>query len=237
MIVKKEHHYESWYDMNCSCFLDHGYSSTVVGGLRNDSANKMIYFWSNNSNSECILYDFNLTPGDSALWTFNCSPTLYVHILSYDSTQVGSQFNKSVKHDGDLNQYPFLVEGMGSLSGLFEPYSYFEDFGQLVCFSINGQIKYQNNGFGCGIVGENKLIDEAGIQVSVYPNPSSKDLNISASEKIISLEIFDLLGNQVFSKSSGSMSETINLAGPQGIYFIKIYFEKGKYSVSRIIKQ
>ena len=63
---------------------------------------------------------------------------------------------------------------------------------------------------------------------SMYPNPTSDVLNLKtpAGDKINKLEVFDLLGRQVFVKNN---SNNINVNSiPNGVYLLIIYSENGQ---------
>lgn len=72
---------------------------------------------------------------------------------------------------------------------------------------------------------------------SVYPNPASDQLVISADNKKMSLLLTDIMGKQLF----GGVFETNMVVNMDeyapGIYYLYVEDEKGKRCVERIIKQ
>jgi Bacterial Ig-like domain/Secretion system C-terminal sorting domain/NHL repeat len=70
---------------------------------------------------------------------------------------------------------------------------------------------------------------------ALYPNPVKGVLNIRAQETLKTIQIFNLMGQQVFLKRLNSNKTTINLNQlPQGTYFIKITTDKTIKSVKLI---
>ena len=78
-----------------------------------------------------------------------------------------------------------------------------------------------------------------GIQIKVYPNPSSDFVQISFKEVLnkVEISVTDLQGKQVFSKRLNQVShEQIKLDWQAGIYFLKINTPT-EQSVVKLIKE
>lgn len=59
--------------------------------------------------------------------------------------------------------------------------------------------------------------------ISIYPNPTTTSLTISAPDRITSVAISDLLGQQVYSHQCNAPQVQIDVAGlPAGVYFVKV---------------
>jgi len=86
-------------------------------------------------------------------------------------------------------------------------------------------IKIEN---GVGVL-ENEMEN-----IQLYPNPTNGELRIESRElKIKSVEIFDVYGKKVLM----SLKSTLNISHfPTGIYFVKIYTEKGEI-VKKVLKE
>jgi hypothetical protein len=100
-------------------------------------------------------------------------------------------------------------------------------------------------------------INELSNSVSIYPNPTDGQLQITNYElRIENVEIFDVLGKKVQSltfnvqssetrnpkpekfPSFGGAGVVINISNlPSGIYFIRIQTEKGKIVTQKVVKQ
>lgn len=73
--------------------------------------------------------------------------------------------------------------------------------------------------------------------VSIYPNPASNKLNISAANTIQNVEIYNVLGKKVMSLSINKSSESIDISGlSSGVYMIK-YNVDDAVGTSKFIKQ
>ena len=71
--------------------------------------------------------------------------------------------------------------------------------------------------------------------ISLYPNPANDVLNVSSSNKISKIEVYDLLGRKVASKNNAS---DVNVAAlGKGAYIVKVVKENGSVVAKRFIKQ
>ncbi len=86
----------------------------------------------------------------------------------------------------------------------------------------------------CGVasVDNNKLLG-----FSMYPNPASNRLNISAKETIKSADIFNVLGKRVMSVNINKTKQSIDVSNlSSGIYLVK-YNVNGAVGTAKFIKQ
>lgn len=71
--------------------------------------------------------------------------------------------------------------------------------------------------------------------ISLYPNPAQEVLNISSSNKISKIEVYDLLGRKVASKNNAS---DVNVAAlGKGAYIVKVVQENGSVVAKQFIKK
>jgi hypothetical protein len=71
--------------------------------------------------------------------------------------------------------------------------------------------------------------------ISLYPNPTQEVLNVSSSNKISKIEVYDLLGRKVASKNNAS---EVNVAAlGKGVYIVKVVQENGSVIAKRFIKE
>jgi hypothetical protein len=113
--------------------------------------------------------------------------------------------------------------------------------GSVVLYDSNSDVLYNSSGlYGAGvetsfisdgILGVNSNVLE---QVSIYPNPASSILNIKNAESA-NIEVYDILGKLLLTKSNISFEEQINVSNFQvGTYFIKLSKEN-QVSTERFI--
>jgi len=209
-------------------------NNEYVGGFRQDVALKKVYFDFGSAGSESLLYDFNLTVGDtmfgSGQWVNDCAV-----ISSVDSILINGSYRKQLI----LSTMPpySVIEGIGSTSGLFEPLCPFEYFGDLLCFSQNGQTFYSAGTAACNnftYVKENSLMK----QFHFSPNPFNYALTITLNEPVKSGSyiLYNSLGavarQGIFQDQTFTIfKETLK----PGIYILKLENDNYIYSHDKVI--
>jgi len=119
----------------CTPYVNSGYD----GAIRQDTANRTVFYVPPSDSLEQLLYDFNMQMGDTVkgfLESF-ASPADTVH--SIDSVLVGTNYRKRWNINPWYNIY--LIEGIGSTYGLIVPSpGFIVDFADytLTCFTQNG---------------------------------------------------------------------------------------------------
>lgn len=74
-------------------------------------------------------------------------------------------------------------------------------------------------------------------KISVYPNPANSVVTISG-DNLLKIEIFNIIGQTVFSTICNADENTINIANlNSGIYLIKVGTTNGKEFATRIVKE
>lgn len=71
--------------------------------------------------------------------------------------------------------------------------------------------------------------------LEISPNPTSGIINISNSEDIYGLSIYNALGKEVIEKSNVNSQIDVNNL-PKGIYLIKVYFKDTSTIIKKFIK-
>jgi hypothetical protein len=194
------------------------------GAMRQDKANRKVFFIPPSENTEQLLYDFNLHVGDTVkgfLESYSYYPDT---VKSIDSILVGNTYRKSWRINTCYNIN--LIEGIGSTYGLIVPSpgcsTDHADY-SISCFQQNGQSIYPETSTICQIItsiySNNKDLD----QINVYPNPSNGTITIDfdkADLKII--QLIDILGNIVIEKQLVNQKKTDITNIPNGIYLLRI---------------
>ncbi len=107
------------------------------------------------------------------------------------------------------------------------------DLAQFVISSDLGIVFYDN------LYLHKNTLGVAGFEVSkfkMYPNPASSELTIQNQSTIDSISIINMLGQEMFKKSTSNTIETIDVSGlNSGVYFIKIT-SLGVSATERFIK-
>jgi hypothetical protein len=71
--------------------------------------------------------------------------------------------------------------------------------------------------------------------ISLYPNPAKEVLNISSSNKITNIEVYDLLGKKVASNNNATVVNVATLG--KGAYIVKVVQENGSVIAKQFIKE
>ena len=83
----------------------------------------------------------------------------------------------------------------------------------------------------------NTISNQELIEISVYPNPARNYFNITSSELIEKLVIFDIAGKVVYNEIVNNFEKRIQSELNDGIYILKIYTDKAIHTKRVLIKQ
>ncbi len=76
------------------------------------------------------------------------------------------------------------------------------------------------------------------VSVLLFPNPSNLGhINVSASEAIVLAQVFNTIGQELVSKEGNKTDKAMIIETtllPQGVYFVKMSFDKGKSTVVKL---
>ena len=112
-------------------------ATAYLGGLREDSLLKKVFFIQAGDSSENLLYDFSLNVGDTIQSLSNCS--MAITVTSIDSTNNYSPDYRRIFHVSSPGND--FIEGIGSLGGILAPLCNGIDFHwDLTCLSIDGNL-------------------------------------------------------------------------------------------------
>ena len=248
--------------LHTNCIPPGGYFYNYMGGLRQDTVNKKVYFkWP--GYNDTLIYDFSKNVGDTLhltgmfLANRDTPTTFKFAITSIDSVLVGAYYHKRFNyHDSVIfsccpyDNYSFntsIIEGVGSICGLLSNYLDTTNvlvhspgsggYGDiLICFSHNTDI-YPSDSTSCTLV-----INDIGIQqyhtnnnITIYPNPASNNIQVSYTGNSISKEItlVDMLGNEVIA----TKETTIDISTlANGVYFINLKTSEGLVTKKLVVQ-
>ncbi|MGZ4035193.1 MAG: T9SS type A sorting domain-containing protein [Bacteroidia bacterium] len=227
-------------------------SNKYVGGIREDGL-KHVFFFPDTATvtSEQLLYDFNLSLGDTLPVTY-CNTNSYggiKYVSSIDSVLVGAVYHKCyhISAGPGYMNLGSIIEGVGNSSGLLEkilPVFEYEDL--LICYSHNGAFEYiptlstPSPTATCELpllAGINEYKNEKSI--TIFPNPSSGNLTIRSNlTGDINVEINNLLGEKIVQLILNSSQTSIDLSTfPKGLYFLKAKSGNITESIQKIVLQ
>lgn len=196
--------------------------------LREDSTNKVwvSFRYPFCDTTERLLYDFNISIGDSLIVYGSTSQVLIVDSITnilLDNGETRKCFHMlngcgSGYMDGEQLIW---IEGIGSNGGLFNPYGgcIIDGLDWLTCFHHHDTLLYHTSNECYFFWGINNLNEESFFKVS---QENSKTFLLSISKNISSdceLEVMDLLGRKVFTQKVTQQKTAINLENlPAGCY-------------------
>lgn len=173
------------------------------GAIRDDSIAKMVYLVLPGNSTDTVLYDYNLSIGDTVRsYLKQLTPLIEYIVTAIDSQMIGGDYRKkwilTPSCPSCLNAY--YIEGVGNLYGLLDSYYQNESGSLLLCFSVNSQPLYYDAGNpnSCTIVkvGYQDKFSNA----LLSPNPvcchSFKLTNLPINNNIERISITDITGRK-----------------------------------------
>ncbi len=226
---------------NCNGMLQEG--DYLKGFYRNDSINKRVLWQYPNDTTEYTLIRFDFNIGDTLDSCLVCGGQIVTDI---DSVLIDSEYHKRFKIDscyqvgnGSEN---YIIEGIGSLRGMFEPiFCPFEQFYDLTCFINDGYYHgFDLWGGFCDYVSTHEIESKDLNLISIFPNPTHSKININfGTTKFSSISIIDLSGRTLKEiNTNGKSHVKIDLYQlSKGCYIFQLKEESGNIRSKRIIKQ
>jgi len=180
---------------------------TFFGGMREDSIGRVYIYTATNqsppgiilqSQTEYLLYDFSLQVGDTlqVINDWNIIQTL----TSIDSVMIDNQYRKRYIYNAWGQRE--VIEGIGSVKGLFFPMVHEFEHGQLLTCYEDADIFWNNPelfGADCFTVGIEERRQGNSV-ISIYPLPVSEKLHVVFEEVPtgdISIRLYDITGRLV----------------------------------------
>ena len=213
-------------------------TAEYYGGLRENTQKQVFYKGPHSYNNEILLYDFSLSVGD----TFRMAvplDTATFEIASIDTINYNGvprkKFTIKVHHSypiGDIIAGVW-IEGIGNYEGILKfPSNYAADDWSITrCYIHNGDLLYSNYSHGGNdcitpLMGVESIIEDNSI--TLYPNPTNSEVNISSENIINSIEIFNSLGQRVYQSMVNSNTKTIDISSfVNGVYILGAITDNG----------
>jgi hypothetical protein len=174
-------------------------NSVIVGAYRQDTIHKQVFalnFNQPHENKEYLLYDFSLEVGD----TFSSRPLADCDsnsiVQSIDSILIMGTFRKKINLVSQkFSTNVSIIEGIGSLDGLFEASCFEASYG--LCSFLDGiDTLFINKNFGC-YTGIKET--ERKVLFKLSPNPFSDrtTLTLNVEKGNSRIIVYNLWGNEV----------------------------------------
>lgn len=211
---------------------------SYMGLLREET--DIVYYIQEGKDSESVLYDFNLLPGDTA-WIINmfCWEDIPAMIIDLDTVEYFGVERRRWELYAEWGYPEYWIEGIGSnLGPLHSLYSLCIvcPTWDLLCFHNEGQQFYQMPGTNsCYVTNVGIGEEDMEIGLQIFPNPAREKFEVRSAEFEVDLvEVYDLSGKKHLEKHfpSGGKNVEVNLNGlPAGMYVCRV--QAGGRSVVR----
>ena len=191
-----------------------------MGGLKNDLINKKVLLIHPSSNTDEILYNFDLNIGDTLKGRLASGRPI---IISIDSVLINSNYHHRYNFSGG-GIMGAIIEGIGSTLGLLEPFQTFEGGGVLNCMQYNNIIYYSDTMGSCNIIDfvpENRIDKNRFTLIRSDEKINIHFVNDFIFETNFSISVYDILGRQVFYSQTPVYDFSIFVKG-SNIYILKI---------------
>lgn len=208
-------------------------NGSYYGALRDDGMGR-VYFIPKDSTSEFILYNFNVSVGDTVMGVYSIQGGVQDRIIqNIDSLLIFGQYHKQI----DVNYGDAVwIEGIGSSAGLFKNYEVALDaIFYLECMSYNDTIYYPNENLGnCQLDLKSESFHKKEINIS--PNPST------LGYVMVELPSIDIYTYQIYNTAGQLESEgiiessQINTPKNSGIYVLLIKNNEERYFQKLIVE-
>ncbi|MBL0342790.1 MAG: T9SS type A sorting domain-containing protein [Bacteroidetes bacterium] len=183
-----------------------------------------MYLRQNNDPLEYLLYDFDLTIGDTLPLTFN-NFSADITVTGIDSFSTPYGYRKIFTLAGSTWSQ-FLIEGVGHSSGFLEPVNIGFDCGfNLFCYALNDTSYYPSSGLNCDVFSSINEIENP-LPYLIYPNPfiSSTLIEIKNRRAPTLVSVTNNLGEIIklaYTDDEGRLT-LYNDGMAAGVYFVSV---------------
>ena len=200
------------------------------------SAGKQMFIRDISDTTESLLYDFNLSVGDTLPVTFN-NYANDVTVTAIDSVYTPYGYLKRFALSGTTwSQY--LIEGIGHSKGLLEPMDIPLECGfDLMCYSLNDSAYYPVQGPACDIaVGVAGVSNRSSYSASPNPFNDHTIIHFSTGMNNAEMKIYDVHGKQVRHVLINAGKIVLQRGDlPAGVYFTRIFQDNRPASTGKLI--
>jgi hypothetical protein len=223
-------------------------TATYIGALRENSQKQVFYRGLNGYRDmddspygiqelNEMIYDFSLSVGDTfSGGSLNMSSAFMgLVVANIDTINYNGVERRRFKimTEGYGQTAAIWIEGIGNREGLFFPYhTNTGDFwGNTRCYTYNGELQYHNYSDGINdcitpLMGVESIVEDNSI--TLYPNPTNSEVNISSQNIINSIEIYNSLGQRVYQSVVNSNTKTIDISSfSNGVYILGVITDNG----------
>ena len=202
-----------------SCSGTTGYDTDLYGVRLIRQEGRQLRIWADDSDQ--LLHEFDLQVGETLPQSFTNWST-QITVIAVDSVLIGTEMRARYELSNSWAQY--LIEGVGSSHGLFEPLTDFFDCGYgLDCFGL-GTVSYYPATWSGSCVLIMGLEESAEKEAMVLaPNPADETVAISGMGTGAVITVHDALGRIVLQERSGGSTSQLDVSSfANGCYSILV---------------
>ncbi len=223
----------TWTKVKRAGMVSYSWQSTppVGPGCLGTTTYETDYFWLIRQNGQQLriwvndadelLHEFDLQVGDTVPLSYTNWNT-DITVLAIDYVQIGSETRVRYELSNSWAQY--LIEGVGSSNGLFEPLSNFLECGYgLDCFGLGSENFYpEATGESCLLaMGVSRLTEERALGIS--PNPAGAMVQVTGGSAGQSMTLLDATGRVVMVAPCTGPQASLDLQTvPSGSYTVMV---------------
>jgi len=209
-----------------------------AGALKDDSIANKTFFVFPNSTTDSLLYDYNLMVGDTIKGIISQFYSYFFIgvVLSVDSVLISGKYQRRWNFSqDDMGNPTFIIEGIGTNSGLIEPLYPFDlewTHRYLICVRDSLQTYFTSNHYskvGCNLIytgtPELNLLNN----FSILPNPFSNEAILKTDQELknATVTIINTFGQQIkqIKNITGKEIKIHRENLSDGIYFLQLMQE------------
>lgn len=213
---------------------------SYVGAIRQDSINEKVYFIDSTLSTDTLLYDFNLSIGDTVQsWYIKWGWQYQLIVTSIDSIFLNGSYHKRINFNQCCQNS--IIEGVGWAGELFGLNAVSNMYVALACF--NGNVIVQE-----AFITECSIPLNCSINVDIieqteskffylFPNPFSDKLNFTYNNnKLSEIIIYDIASRKLLQQK---FTNSITLSTEQlarGIYFYEVQCGSSLCKKGKLVK-
>jgi hypothetical protein len=217
--------------------------------IRQDTSLKKVWMYEAATNSDTILFDFNLQIGDTLdatkeFWAGYSHLADFWIVTSIDSILINGQYRKRFNYTPSFDSTctSSMIEGIGSNHGLmYAPSNCFEYGATLHKFFQDNQLQYGDSSpvwFACHDFTLNISEPTNNFFANIFPNPFDLNarLQMNGTFQNAELKIYNSLGQQIRQQSIINKSTLINRDNlNNGIYFFQVTTSNGQMAIGKFL--
>lgn len=210
-------------------------------GMVRENEEKQVFFrqWGGGQlDSEKLIYDFSMLPGDSILvWPWD---GVYLYLQSMNDTiledgRIRKKYNFNYSDTICYGCTEFWIEGVGSQLGYPGDAYLVGGSNMLLCSFENEELVWHNPYQGqCFYTNWDWDGTEENIKtekVTIFPNPTSRAFSVEGSVKI--LTVFNSSGQKIYSGTTNTVDVR---EWPEGLYHVRVTDEDNTVRTAKLVK-